>query len=192
MQLSIVLSAATTKRLALLGVTATLLLVGTTAYAEFTQFKPTEKLTAEQLNASFTTLQTGIADSRVAAVGTKKFSLGATYRKPTDAVPGGFQSGGNGYASAKSRCEVQLASETAHMCTGEELTRSRQLGIEVSSGWYTSGAYFFDGPNSAASHECSGWTSSAGGKLAPRWDAEGEHGPSIGSCSDSHPILCCD
>lgn len=170
------------KRLLIVG--SALIVLGTAAVvlAAPHTFGSGDLLTAADLN-----------NLAVVTHGTKKYSRGAVYFGSTSSTNGAIAAAGaNGYAAAKALCQsVAGGSPTAHMCTGDELVRSVQLGIGIPSGWYASGAWQ---PNSANS-SCQAWSSSANIDTAPYWyvPSVGATGfPSATSCDKTAPVLCCD
>jgi hypothetical protein len=111
---------------------------------------------------------------------------------------GGFDGAGRGgYVGAKGMCEAKCNnSPTAHMCSSEEVVRSAQLGVSLSSGWYASGveAAYADpsglgAANGTPSVDCHGFTSAAGSINAMFW--QGTYPAQIG-CNNALPVLCCD
>jgi hypothetical protein len=140
---------------------------------------------ATQVNANFTAVRT----LTVAGV---SMSVGATkYCGSTPAQNGAVVGGPTpGYASVKVACQAACSgSATAHMCSGEEMARSAQLGINVVSGggWFLSGA-----TTPGVQGDCRGFTdaTSEPSLFGEIWT--GLQGPLAVDCSGAHPILCCD
>ena len=108
------------------------------------------------------------------------YSTGAKYCSATSGSFNGQLSfnSSQGYRAGKQVCEQTCNSAEAHMCTGEELVRSSQLGLSLPSSrsWYSDGTT-----------DCSGWTSSTGS--APSWQNNAPLGPT--ACSTQLPIACC-
>jgi hypothetical protein len=198
MKITFEISSSTTKRLLVLGISTAVVLAGTVAYAEIQTFVDGETLSAKKLNDNFAEVDARLkAESTKAPVvvkNGKSYSLGATFVKATVGSPGKFQSGADtGYASAKSQCEAIVASQTAHMCTSEELTRSLQLGVAVTAdGWYAAGIRTNNTENNKPVDDCRSWTSSDAQALGSFWLVSGGGYPGQSWCYDNRPILCCD
>lgn len=166
------------------------LLVGGVVYANVPNtFKDGDALSAQTMNDNFTALDTRLA--KVEALQTKEtldggWSLGATYCGATGNTNAGLtQLPGSqtSYAKAHAACVTACSSPTAHMCIGEELVRSAQVGMTTGNGWYSSAAH------DATSSECTGWTDGTStGFQAPTWTNE----PNSDYCNTSHPVLCCN
>jgi len=125
----------------------------------------------------------------------KQYSLGATYKAVTSGSYNGSQV--NGYPGAKSVCETQVGSPSAHMCTGEELIRSAEIGLPISatdggtvpSGWYSSGSRATVEGTPTNSFDCKGWTDGVTHTLAGSyWNGF----PNYGFCDVPGPVMCCD
>jgi hypothetical protein len=75
----------------------------------------------------------------------KQYSLDATYCGKTAATSSPFTTGNiTGYVVAKTLCESVAQcnnAPSAHMCTNEEIVRSRQLGVYVEHGWHSTGTF---------------------------------------------------
>jgi hypothetical protein len=156
-------------------------------------FSSGQSVSANSMNQNFTYL-----DSKarfVAALDGGQYSVGATHFcgiGPTNTTGAISYSGMTGYAGAKAICAAATGcgpSATAHMCTGEELARSAQLGITPPTGWYSTYTWLItSGAGGAASvqSDCIGWTSTTA------MGALGGAGPTVAACSTSEPVLCCD
>lgn len=186
------------------------------AYAAVQTFQPGEPLSATKMNGNFAELEARIKvleqGKPVVSVGTKRYSIGATYCGYTSPVsarfPGPFTTVPGGYAGGKTLCEAvpscgtpPLSGPSAHMCTAEELARSAQLGaLEGKSfGPYAGGVYRDGWMTSAGTgdDECNGWTRDVADiTTGPTWHV-GAAGtnliyPSKAQCSNPLPILCCN
>jgi hypothetical protein len=109
-----------------------------------------------------------------------------------------------GYVAAKAMCEAAAAcgsSPTAHMCSGEEILRSVQIGVPVSTGWYSSTVLASVSTDTLL--DCDGWgptSVSAAGALGSSWGAPPTFPTSMypqglpirTACMTVQPILCCD
>lgn len=207
MKISFELSALTTKRLMVLGTYAAGLLLAGVAYAVTTPFGENDTLTATALNGNFSSLQAEVDGLKADVAALKaanaketqngKYSSGAVFKGVAVPTKGSIVSGTKtGYAAAKERCQTAVtpASDSAHMCTGEELVRARQLGIVIPRGWYSTAAASFI-PNYAPNipqgtqFDCNGWSSTAANDWAPVWNT---NIPQFGLCSVEEAILCCD
>lgn len=146
-------------------------------------------LSATKLKGNLADLQAQI-DKPIITKNGKQYSLGASYCGSTAATNGQIT---GGYAGAKTLCESVVAcsnSKSAHMCTADELVRSRQLQVNVPGGWYATGAYAYYAPSNTAMDDCNGFTSNSATVDAPAWSATAT--PTLYSCSDVRPVLCCD
>lgn len=96
-----------------------------------------------------------------------------------------------GYPAVKAMCEATCGTATAHMCDGNELRRSAQLGqITTESGWY--GADYAP-YGSTGRQDCQGWRSSSETESGPVWvGTEVAPFPSTDFCDTTWPFLCCD
>jgi hypothetical protein len=94
---------------------------------------------------------------------------------------------GSGYRAGKLLCEKTFG-PAAHICTGEEMVRSAQLGIAIkaplSGFWYSSGNMSSDQANS----DCQGWTSQSSSRVGPVWS---DTFPNFGHCDVLRPVACC-
>jgi hypothetical protein len=165
-----------------------------------------ELLTANDLNGNFSNLQgqitalqsgvTALQAFQTQATSNGAYSLGATYCGATAPTQGAFSGPGQwtGYASARVQCEaVSGCSATAsHMCTTEELIRTKQLGGAITTGGWYSSALIGDYSTTASVDDCVQWTSVTAANLGSTWDPA--LGPSWDFCSRSggHTILCCN
>jgi hypothetical protein len=163
-------------------------------------FTKGDTLQATDLN----TLQdqiTALQSFQAQATANGAYSLGATYCGATAATAGAFSGPGQltGYASARAQCQqVPGCSATAsHMCTADELIRTRQLGEAITSssspylGWYAS-AVFSQGASFSVD-DCMGWTNAPAGTAleGTAWYA-GQPVVTSQYCNVPIPILCCN
>jgi hypothetical protein len=118
------------------------------------------------------------------------YSLGGTFCGQTAASYNGnikSQVSGTttGYEAAKSICQMTCQSPSAHMCSSEELIRSRALGSAVITleSWISTGIQNITVPAGAFS-DCGAWevANSSVGPDVSGWQ----------TCSASQPIACCD
>jgi len=130
----------------------------------------------------------------------KQWSLNASYCGFSPSTTGAFRAGTlTGWKAAKALCESACnGSPSAHMCTGEELVRQVSTGGDIPTvpttyGWYSSGVYRqYNGGTEVNGFECKGFTQAPDhADLGSAWNTA-EEWPSIGWCSDSYAILCCD
>lgn len=178
------------KRALRIGVPIAVLLVGGAVYAGVpNSFKDGDTLSAQTMNDNFAALDTRLA--KVEALSQKQtsdggWSLGATYCGATGNTNAGLTllpGSKTSYAKAYAACQSACSSSSAHMCSGEELVRSVELGLTTPAGWYSSGA------NNSTDSECVGWTDSTSSSFqAPEWTNE----PNSDNCTASHPVLCCN
>lgn len=218
MTINVEVSATSTRRLLILMTTAFGLATTSVAFAALTSFQDGDQLEAGKLNGNFTELEAKIvvleekSERPTITVVGGKYSLGAVYRGATDQTTKGkiVAKTKTGYEAAKVLCEDRLLSSSAHMCTSEELVRSRQLGIKLLvEGWYSSGGFGEDVTSGAVTYgdgktvyvaDCEGWavdTSDYSGQALRINQKTGVGAtiplvPSIGSCSGDRPVLCCD
>jgi hypothetical protein len=123
--------------------------------------------------------------------------VGGTFCGATAATEGAFSGPGalTGYASARAQCQgvATCSKTTAHMCTSEEIARTRQLGGAITTtttyGWYSSGLYIYWATDTA--FDCEGWTSNAATYVGPVWYPASNY-PTGLVCSTSEQILCCN
>ena len=99
--------------------------------------------------------------------------------------------GVGGYLGTKLICQGICKSPTAHMCNGQELVSSQELGLNVQTAasglWYSSGGW---GETSTAQlTDCRGWTAEDSSAVGLIW---GGGYPGGGTCTLSYPIACCD
>lgn len=197
-----------TKRILIVG--SALIILGTAAavFAVPVTFQAGTLLKSADLNKDFSDLDTRVTAATVVTVGSKSYSLGAVFKKATQPIHTGNL---GGYAGAKSICEAAVGTPTAHMCTGEELVRSAQLGISVPAGggWYSSAGDAIDGTSPGQTQpnrhddDCQGWTDNStvnngttvGTSDGPTWiknTGVPQGRPFHGDCSTSNAVLCCD
>jgi hypothetical protein len=122
--------------------------------------------------------------------------------KTTTGVITDLGSGTAGYPATKVICETTCKSPTAHMCNGQELVASTELGLAVpSTSWYSTGAFSYldtvAGANTERAYvnDCDGWTQTSpgntfvGGFLGMIWSGSA---PDNDWCAASYTIACCD
>lgn len=161
------------------------LVVAGIALAAPHQWKTNDPLAATDLNGL-----------NVLTNGSTHYSVGATSFCGLSAT----QTNGNiigastpGYGGAKAMCEASPGckmSPSAHMCTSEELVRSRALGITLSNGWYSTGTWV--NATNMNVDECDGWTNSTATNLFGAYWGTGPDRPGADFCSSMHFVLCCD
>lgn len=99
---------------------------------------------------------------------------------------------------AKGICEASCGTQTAHMCSKDELLRSVATGTAVPTGWYAGGAGGLANPYGIpysggqtgyrTRNDCKGFTSSDQYLSAGVWTGY----PNSDYCSNQYAILCCD
>ncbi|MEA2751802.1 MAG: hypothetical protein QOI41_5945 [Myxococcales bacterium] len=151
------------------------------------------------MNENFADLDTRLSSpTRVATIGTVSYSVGVT--KGCGAAPtrdGKFGPLGSGFTTAKTACENQCGSKSAHMCTSEEAARLAQMGSPISVGWVSTGiAVATPGPT-GVSNDCTAWSNNVGqNPTTPFTQNFGTvwTGQFMGfvTCDVSEPIACCD
>jgi hypothetical protein len=154
------------------------------------QWKASDPLAAADLNGLNVVTYTAPDGGAVS------YSVGATKfcgTSPTNTNGAIQYAGFTGFLGAKKTCEAVAScgnSPTAHMCTAEEMVRSSQLGMTTATGWVSTGVAA--GISTSVISDCLGWTNSST-SLGATWLMSGV-GPMSNalSCSESHPILCCD
>lgn len=184
MKLTIHVTASGAKRLLIVG--SALIVLGTAAVglAAPHTFASGDLLTAADLNNLAIVTNTK---------NKKTYSRGAVYFGSTSSTNGAIAGpGANGYAAAKSLCEqLPKGSPSAHMCTGDELLRSVQLGISIPAGWYAGSARIAGTANRA----CNAWTSKLSTDSGAYWNtpsAGATGSPHATTCDHAAPVLCCD
>jgi len=160
-----------------------------------------QPLKAADLNSNFASLQSQInalQAFQVQATADGGYSLGATFCGVTAATAGSFSGPGTltGYASAKAQCQaVSTCSPTAaHMCTSDEVVRTRQRGEAITYSpagyaWYASGVYATYAGD--GQYDCGGWSEIGSTSFGSAWSTV-TVSPNNDVCSNSHPILCCN
>jgi len=146
-------------------------------------------------------LQTDVAalqtQKPLAEANGKTYSIGAIFRGATAIAYTGnltaaVPAAANGYAAAKTLCEVSLSSPSGHMCTADEVLRSMALGLTVAAGG-AGGAFFGTGVYAQSGSylftDCRGWTSASGVENANSWTGTVSLDA---SCEFARPLLCCD
>lgn len=156
-------------------------------------FTTGETLTAATLMQNFNDL-----DARVAAL--ESFKSKATQNGTTTSlgskycgVTAGFYNGAavGGYSGARTKCGAVggACSATAHMCTAEEVMRSRSLGATLpADSWFATGQTSIGGTDLL--FDCGGWIENS---ASYRGSVLGSTGwPGSTTCSTTRQILCCD
>jgi len=116
-------------------------------------------------------------------------STNATYCGVTTATYSGGQFGG--YSGGKAKCETACSAPTAHMCSPEELGRTKQLGASfptVPIGWIANIVVDFQQTN------CNGWTSNDATLAGSALFTSASIGDNafITSCDKLIPLICCN
>jgi hypothetical protein len=152
---------------------------------------------ANQMNASLQAATVVSANGGSVTAGATKFcGVGPVM---TD---GRFNFGGaTGYQAARKMCQdpstTGCSPAGAHMCTAPELVLSAQLGITISSGWYSTGTLSNNAPGNNGIDDCSGagggagWNTNSTGWGAV-WAAPGFPTVWFDQCSAQHAVLCCN
>jgi hypothetical protein len=159
------------------------------------QWKTSDPLTATDLNGLNVVSYTSDA-------GTSSYSVGAT--KFCAATSASYTGNMGGFVGAKQACQTACSTNTAHMCTSEEIARSNSLGINLSH----SGAWWYatttlSGTQTTYFGNCGGfctavpdWTLTANDCNSNNYSYGGtigsQGGVNFSLCSDSNPIACCD
>lgn len=158
-------------------------------------FTDGQPLTAAQLNGNFDALKDAINKPTI-SIGGKLFSTHAVYKTSTANTKGKFTATGGlvSYEAAKQLCEDAAKSPSAHMCSAEEIQRSRQLGKTPTNidGWISTGGRYQE-EGSYFATDCMGWTSEDQSQGALYF--YGKHitpFANLGGCDNALPILCCD
>jgi hypothetical protein len=90
------------------------------------------------------------------------------------------------YRAAAILCQaVSSCSPNAHMCSSQEITRSRTLGTGTADGWYSTGAV---SSGTVPIDDCQNWTTNVSTDGGPSVNSSLA---SYGTCNLSKPILCC-
>lgn len=121
-------------------------------------------------------------------------SIGGSYCGVTASRDGAW----GGYSAVRAACVAASGcSSLAHVCTLDEVRRSRDVGIVVPSGRvvgpyaeYLTGLPAPD-PGYVSINDCDGFSTTT--PRSHEWsDAPGEGSPTTTLCSASRPVLCCD
>lgn len=181
--------------IAVLGVSVALATVPNT-------FSSGGSLSSQQMNQNFTYLDDKLTAATVITTDAGSYSVGATTYCGQSAVAqtGAFTySGGlTGYAAAKAACAAASGcGPTAHMCSGEELSRSAQLGIQPPVNtllWFSMMSVGALNPVTRMQLDCSGWTyntdsSQYGGAFGV--SSSGQPQPNANACNAPIAIACC-
>jgi hypothetical protein len=158
-------------------------------------------VSASALAADLNEAQTRIAALeafRAQATADGGYSLGGTYCGFTASTGAVFSGPGTqtGYASARAQCQALTgcSATVAHMCTPDELVRTKQLGRAITYsggsgyGWIASGVG--SGTNAT---DCTGWTVGTTTAQGGAWyESPPTSEPALSGCQVSNPILCCN
>lgn len=207
------ISKAAKRKALVVGIPTAMLLMGGVALATVPHtFTNGEVLNASDLNDDLSGL-----DTRVTAVETKRptktvggvsYSLDAVYCGKTAATTGAVTSGVlSGWPATKALCESACSSPSAHLCTGDELSRSAQLGVHTENGAYGSGDAYYAVSSSTTTlgnFDCMGFTNGTStafnanmANYWPFWFGTGNatfpNVPApVNTCDQMQPLLCCD
>lgn len=179
------------------------------------QFVAGDAISAEEVNSNFAVLSERIdnvptSPSAIVGPSGARWNLNATYCGRTTTrydgrilhtLPGGAQL--TGYAAARAICETSCAAPGGHMCTSDELIRSRAVGFidgntfagaaaDTSVGWYSSGIFADAGSNEL--DDCRAWTTNLAAGVTGATLYVSSTFTVYGSgarCSDTLPLLCC-
>jgi hypothetical protein len=159
-----------------------------------------ERLTAEDLNTTISSLKTAIEsipnwtktgttavynDGNVAVNGRISSSVLGTYCGQTGTTTGNI----GGYAAAKALCATACGNTNAHMCSGHEIVVSQQLGINVgTSAWIASYVRVTVGAQQV--NDCGTGFNSALASDGALVIASGS-GVQDSPCNVSRPVACC-
>ncbi len=164
----------------------------------------TSAATATAANSAAGSLDTRIAaiEGRVTAVETDvgdvltelggpngDYSVAAWYCGEAGPTTGDIA---NEWTGVKALCEAACGTDTAHMCSLEELVRSVSVGNVVASGWFL-GAQMTEGTSFPllTNQSCVGWSSASMTQLGHVWQSPQGH-PATSRCDTANAILCCD
>ena len=95
-----------------------------------------------------------------------------------------------GYRAGKILCEATCGKPNAHMCTGNELVRTRQVsgaGDPNPVGWIAVGVRADFGAR--IGDECGGFTSASNTQVGPIWSGTN---PALNTCDTIAGVLCCE
>lgn len=129
-----------------------------------------------------------ISQRHVLANETGNTSVGGLFCGATEPLNGAL----GGYVAVRARCaRVSGCSPSAHLCNGDEITRSAALGITVPDGRTTGPfAYYSASTADGEVNDCDGFTR-ASSRFSHAW-SQTAPSPSILQCDAAHPLLCCD
>jgi hypothetical protein len=184
------------KRALRLAVPAVIVLGASAAYASVpSTFKDGDALSAQALNDDFGALDQRLA--KLESLSAKEtadggYSIGAKFCGASASTTKGDLSGlavtGTTYTKLRTQCQVTCGAPSAHLCSGEELTRTTSLGMATGVGWYSGGV-----APGGGFYECIGWTTVLNTQNGPLWSGAGPNAaPSFDTCDKSHPVLCCN
>ena len=176
------------KRAAASVVSAGVLLLGfgSTVDAAPPGFTAGEPLSASKMNASFAEVDGRIARIE-ARIGTdRQYAQNAIYVKATVPTPGDLTGLGveRGYAGARKACQQKTGSQTAHVCTNEEVVRSLSLGIAVPVGKFANGSDYYS--------DCQAFSNATGIGARVYFTTSSPPYITTSGCSTPEPLLCCD
>jgi hypothetical protein len=126
------------------------------------------------------------ADRLIVRYGTEEISVGGIYCGSTATATTGIA---GGYPAVKALCETACSDAAAHVCSGEEVGRSLQLGMTLPrQEWFSTTV------GSGGNADCSGWR--AAGGVASILDYTGyvdpaQAYPRTENCASTYPFLCC-
>jgi hypothetical protein len=101
-------------------------------------------------------------------------------------------SGAVGYLATKLICQGICGSPTAHMCSGQELVSSEELGVSVpyaSTMWYSTGGWSLQTSGTNVD-DCRGWTAEDSSAAGLIWAGDYPNGTI--TCANPYQIACCD
>lgn len=168
---------------------------------------PGAPVSAGKLKALLDEIDARLTRVEVRTHGTTAISSSAVYCGATASTVGDMSdlSGFKGYAGAKAACEALSdckSSKTAHVCSGEEVVRSAQIGITMPAGWLATGAATRAVISSGStdryveSADCQGFkvgvaATGVSNWFGTSWDPTGPAAKAT-HCGSKLAVLCCD